>query len=62
MIDPVLIVIMVIMAILLFYVSVYLLALYCHPDDAGFGTSCICKIIVVNSLLFKILLDHWSSN
>ena len=51
MIDPILIVIMVIMAILLFYVSIYLLALYCHPEDAGFGTSCICKIIVVTQFL-----------
>jgi LMBR1 domain-containing protein 1 len=47
MVDPVLIVVMVILAVLLLYVSVYLLALYCHPDDGGFGASLICKLIVV---------------
>jgi LMBR1 domain-containing protein 1 len=46
--DVVLIIMIVVVSLLLIYVNVYLLALYCHPDDAGFGTSCICKILVVN--------------
>ena len=46
--DVFLIIITIIMGLLLLYVNIYLLALYCHPEDRGFGTSCICKIIVVS--------------
>jgi LMBR1 domain-containing protein 1 len=27
--------------------NIYILAYYCHPDDKGFGSALICKIIVV---------------
>jgi len=27
--------------------NIYLLAYYCHPDDRGFGSALICKIVVV---------------
>ena len=37
-------------AILIFIISFYLLALYCHPDDKEFGASLICKIIVVGGI------------
>jgi LMBR1 domain-containing protein 1 len=39
--------------ILLLIASVYILAIYCHPEDAGFGSSLYCKFLVVStSFLF----------
>jgi LMBR1 domain-containing protein 1 len=37
----------VIISVLIFIVSFYLLALYCHPEDKEFGASLICKIVVI---------------
>jgi hypothetical protein len=45
--DVVLIIMMCIISLLLLYVNLYLLALYCHPEDGGFGSSCVSKVIVV---------------
>ena len=45
--DILLIIMIVVVSLLLLYVNIYLLALYCHPDDGGFGASLVCKIIVV---------------
>jgi LMBR1 domain-containing protein 1 len=41
------IVMTVILAILLIIANIYLLAYYCHPDDKGFGSATVCKIVVV---------------
>ncbi|CAD8086320.1 unnamed protein product [Paramecium primaurelia] len=48
--DVFLIIIVCVLALLLMYVNVYLLALYCHPEDGGFGSSFFCKIVVVLGL------------
>jgi len=45
--DVFLIIIMCVVGILLMIVNIYLLALYCHPEDGGFGASLFCKIVVV---------------
>jgi LMBR1 domain-containing protein 1 len=45
-----LIALIVIFIIILFAVNVYLLALYCHPDDKGWGNVVYCKILVVVGL------------
>lgn len=45
--DVLLIILVVIFAVILLYVSIYLLALYCHPLDSGFGASLFCKALVV---------------
>lgn len=37
----------IILAVLLLLANIYLLAYYCHPDDRGFGSALICKIVVV---------------
>ncbi|EGR30777.1 lmbr1-like conserved region family protein, putative [Ichthyophthirius multifiliis] len=47
MADVFLIIISIVIAILLTFTSFYLLILYCHPDDRGWGTSLFCKIIVI---------------
>lgn len=47
MVDAFLIVITVVLAVVLIFSSFYLLVLYCHPDDGGWGTSLFCKIIVI---------------
>jgi LMBR1 domain-containing protein 1 len=36
--------------IVLFGVNIYLLALYVHPDDKGWGNALYCKILVVIGL------------
>lgn len=28
-------------------VSFYVMAIYCHPEDKGFGASIFCKVLVV---------------
>ena len=45
--DIFLLIVVIIVGVLLLYVNIYLLALYCHPEDGGFGASLICKIVVV---------------
>jgi LMBR1 domain-containing protein 1 len=44
------IVLIVVMAIILLAVNIYLLILYIHPDDKGWGTALYCKILVVFGL------------
>lgn len=48
MIDVFMLVLTIVLGILLVLANVYLLAYYCHPDDRGFGSALICKIVVVN--------------
>lgn len=44
----------IIITVVLLIVNVYLLAIYIHPDDKGFGVSILPKIVVVNlPFLFK---------
>lgn len=50
--DAFLIVVTVLLFLLLAYISIYLLALYCHPQDAGFGASLFCKLLVVLGFIF----------
>ena len=38
------------MTIVLLAVNIYLLILYIHPDDKGWGTALYCKILVVLGL------------
>jgi LMBR1 domain-containing protein 1 len=45
--DVFMIVMTCVLAVLLLIVNIYLLAYYCHPDDRGFGSSLICKVVVV---------------
>ncbi|CAD8181779.1 unnamed protein product [Paramecium octaurelia] len=45
--DVFLIIISCIIAVLLLGINIYILALYCHPSDSGFGASLFCKILVV---------------
>ncbi len=45
--DIFMIVMTIILSIVLIIVSIYLLAYYCHPDDRGFGSALICKVVVV---------------
>ena len=54
--DIFLLIVVIIVGLLLLYVNIYLLALYCHPEDGGFGASLICKIVVVKKFkLSKVL-------
>ena len=45
-----LIALIVVFIIILFGVNIYLLILYCHPDDKGWGNVIYCKILVVLGL------------
>ncbi|CAD8143814.1 unnamed protein product [Paramecium octaurelia] len=42
-----LIIVTIVMALLLLFVNFYLLVLYCHPDDSGWGSSLVCKVFVI---------------
>lgn len=44
------IVLIVVLSIILLGVNFYLLALYVHPDDKGWGTALYCKILVILGL------------
>ncbi len=46
--DVLMIVFICLISIILIIADIYLLAYYCHPDDRGFGSALICKIVVVN--------------
>lgn len=48
--DVFLIIITIIFSILLLVVSFYILALYCHPDDRGFGSHILLKVLVIVGL------------
>ena len=45
--DALLLIIVIVLSVLLLLFSFYILALYCHPDDKGWGTSLYCKILVI---------------
>ena len=45
-----LIVLIIVLTIILLGVNFYLLALYVHPDDKGWGTAIYCKILVILGL------------
>jgi hypothetical protein len=45
-----LIVLTLIFIIILFAINIYILALYCHSDDKGWGNVIYCKILVVVGL------------
>jgi LMBR1 domain-containing protein 1 len=46
-----LIVLIVIMSIVLLAINIYLLVLYIHPDDKGWGSALYCKILVILGLM-----------
>jgi len=48
--DWFLLIIIIILSVLLLGVNFYLLILYCHPDDSGWGSALFCKILVVMGL------------
>jgi LMBR1 domain-containing protein 1 len=48
--EAYLIVLIVIMTIILLAINIYLLILYIHPDDKGWGTAIYCKILVIVGL------------
>ncbi len=48
--EAYLIVLIVVLSIILLGVNFYLLALYVHPDDKGWGTAVYCKILVILGL------------
>ena len=54
--DVFLLIITIIVGICLIIGNVYILAIYCHPDDTGFGSNLINKIIVVRKLIFYLLM------
>ena len=45
--DAFLVIIAIVFAIILFIIDIYVLILYCHPDDKDWGSSAFCKILVV---------------
>ena len=48
--EAYLIILIVVMTLILLAVNIYLLALYIHPDDKGWGTAIYCKVLVVVGL------------
>lgn len=48
--NGLLIALAIIFVIILLAINIYLLALYVHSDDKGFGTALYCKILVVFGL------------
>lgn len=61
--DAFLLISTIIIAVVLLFVNIYVLAIYIHPDDKGFGTSILAKILVVLGLtlawgqVFMVPLD-----
>ena len=49
--DVLIIVFICLISVILIIGDIYLLAYFCHPDDRGFGSALICKIVVVNDKL-----------
>jgi nitrogen fixation/metabolism regulation signal transduction histidine kinase len=60
MVDAFLTIAAVVILILLLVVNTYLLALYQHPEDRGFGASVAPKIIVVIGLTLSCVKCLWS--
>ena len=48
--NGLLIVLSIVFVLILLAINIYLLALYCHVDDKGFGTALYCKVLVVLGL------------
>lgn len=48
--DIFLLIVTIILAVVLFIVSFYILAIYCHPDDKGIGTHLVLKVLVILGL------------
>lgn len=48
--DPFLVIVTIILSILLVFVNLYILAVYCHPEDKGMGNHIILKILVIIGL------------
>jgi hypothetical protein len=48
--NGLLIALAIIFVIILLAINIYLLALYIHSDDRGFGTALYCKILVIFGL------------
>ena len=48
--EAYLIVVIVVMAIVLLAINIYLMILYIHPDDKGWGTAIYCKVLIVLGL------------
>lgn len=48
--NGLLIALAIIFVIILIAINIYLLALYVHTDDKGFGTALYCKVLVVVGL------------
>jgi len=44
------IILIIVFIIILLGVNIYILAMYCHPDDKGWGNVVYCKILVVAGL------------
>ena len=53
--DVFLLVATIIIALLLLFINLYLLAVYVHPEDRGFGASIFPKIVVVNPSDFAFI-------
>lgn len=47
MVDVFLIIVTIVLTILLIAANFYLLALYCHKDDKGWGAATYCKVMVI---------------
>lgn len=45
--DAFLIIVCIVIAILMMVVNFYLLAIYCHPDDRGWGVHWFCRALVL---------------
>ena len=58
--NPMLLISLIVILALLIIVNVYLLAYFCHPDDAGWGASLFCKFLVVipNFIITQSHLHH----
>ena len=48
--DVLLIISCIIISVLLFVVNFYILVIYSHPDDRGWGVSLFCRILVIVGL------------
>ena len=53
--NPMLLISLIVIIVLLIIVNIYLLAYFCHPDDAGWGASLFCKFLVVIAINYCII-------
>lgn len=51
--DVLMIVFIVLISIILLVTNIYILAYYCHPDDRGFGSALVCKIVVILGMILS---------